>query len=235
MQAMLRLPQAPTSPLDPQQLLLSRPASPWRRLLDRGGSVDTILQRNKTAKPRLGTRRRNASGDRSVLVFPARDAARALLLPTVLVLLLLSPGRAVASAGSLVALVLPEGSWWHLSSPRAPVLTHPSQSRISTARNSGIRAMLAAVLIPLLGASLVLGGPERRQGTLGASGAGALCCTSLSITLLLPFPSSLLVFATVLLPPRAPLSSGCAWTASPRARRPAQPLAQPLAQRLAGI
>lgn len=72
---------------------------------------NSTLQRNKTAKPRLGTRRRNASGDRSVLVFPARDAARALLLPTVLVLLFLSPGRAVASAGSLaVALVLSKAS-----------------------------------------------------------------------------------------------------------------------------
>lgn len=71
---------------------------------------NSTLQRNKTAKPRLGTRRRNASGDRSVLVFPARDAARALLLPTVLALPFLSPGRAAASAGSLVALVLPEGS-----------------------------------------------------------------------------------------------------------------------------
>lgn len=44
MQAITEAPSAPTSPLDPQQLL-SRPASLWRRLLDRGGSVDTICKR----------------------------------------------------------------------------------------------------------------------------------------------------------------------------------------------
>lgn len=54
------------------------------------------------------------------------------------------------------------------------------------------------------GHPLCLGDPEHRQGTPGASGASALCCTRLSIALLLlPFPSSLLGFAPVLLPPRA--------------------------------
>lgn len=202
---------------------------------------NSTLQRNKTAKPWLGTRWRNASGDRSVLVFPARDAARALLLPTVLVLVFLSPGRAVASAGSLVALVLPEGCWWHSSSPRAPVLNHPAQSRISAARPELVIRESGRCRRPCsshrCGSSLVLGGPVCRQGTPGASGASALCCTRLSIALLLllllPFPSSPLVFAPVLLPPRAryPLAPPAVCTASPRTQRPAQPLAQ----RLAGI
>lgn len=63
------------------------------------------------------------------------------------------------------------------------------------------------------GHPLCLGGPEHRQGTPGASGAGALCCTRLSIALLLlPFPSSLLGFCPS--PPPSPLSAGtpsCVW------------------------
>lgn len=99
--------------------------------------------------------------------------------PTVLVLPFLSPGRAVASAGSLVALVLPKGSWWHSSSPRAPVLNHPSESRISTAGHWGIRAHPIAGAHPLcLGVQIVAKGHrELLVPVLGAApGSPSLCC-----------------------------------------------------------
>lgn len=86
-----------------------------------------------------------------------------------------------------------QGAWWHLSSLWAPGGTGPLRGLLSsTIRHSpgflswSLGNPGGAVLIPSLGViPCAWGGPEHLQGTAGASGAGALCCTRLSISLLL--------------------------------------------------
>jgi len=147
---------------------------------------NSTLQRNTTAKPRLGTRRRNASGDTSVLVFPAGDAAGALLPLTVLAPASLSPGRAVTSL---------RGARCHRSSPRAPVLDRSTRSGDCRGRDPSYSGGSGRCRWPRSshrrGSSFGLGGPARRRGAPGASGAGAFCCAGLSIALPLAFPPSL--------------------------------------------
>lgn len=138
----------------------------WEKKITRRSST---LRRNNTVKPRLGTRRRNASGDSSVLVFTARGAASTLLPRTVLaptsLSLCLSPRDGPCHRCR-------EPRRGHPSSPRAPVLHRPSVRDFQgTSWEFGrVWAPRAAELVPFLQAGLgapvlsALAGPLHRSG-----------------------------------------------------------------------
>lgn len=125
------------------ELFIARPLwrglgyATWKKITRRSST----LRRNNTVKPRLGTRRRNASGNSSVLVFTARGAASTLLPRTVL-----APASLSLSPWDGPCHRCREPRRGHPSSPRAPVLHRPSVRDFQGARHElvireGLRAV----------------------------------------------------------------------------------------------
>ena len=115
------------------------------------------------------------------------------------------------AAGSPVAPILPEGS---RPQPFDAVRGLPG-ARPELVIREGLGDASGRACPIARGSSFMLGGPTHRRGAPGASGAGAFCCTGLSIVLPLLFPPFLPVFPPGPPPSPCPLSAHPGWHSQP--------------------